>query len=295
MCVIWGIPYLMIRVAVREVTPATLVFLRSGIAALLLMPFAMLRGHIRPLLAHWRWFVVYTVIEVAIPWLLLSKAETKISSSLAGLLIAAVPLVGATVVTVSGDHEWKGGRRLAGLLVGILGVAAIVGLDVHSTGVVPILEMAVVVVCYATGPIIVNRYLSDLPALGIVAASLALTAVIYIPFALAQWPSSTPSAHVIESVLGLALICTALAFILFFALIAEVGPVRATVITYVNPAVAAAVGVAVLGEQLTAGMIAGFVLVLIGAFLATSAPKTPGARDKSRVNMLREDGATETP
>jgi drug/metabolite transporter (DMT)-like permease len=284
MCVIWGIPYLMIRVAVRELTPATLVFWRTAIAALLLMPLALLRGHIRPLLAHWRAFVAYTLIEVAIPWLFLARAETKISSSLAGLLIAAVPLVGAAIVTVTGDHEWKGGRRLAGLAVGMVGVAAIVGVDVHSTGVVPILEMAVVVVCYAVGPLILSRWLSTAPALGVVAASLALTALIYVPVAIVQWPSSTPSRHVVESVIGLALICTALAFLLFFALIAEVGPVRATVITYVNPAVAAVVGVAVLGEHLTVGMILGFLLVLAGAFLATGG----SARATTRVAATLE-------
>jgi drug/metabolite transporter (DMT)-like permease len=277
MCVIWGIPYLMIRVAVRELTPATLVFWRTALAALLLMPLAILRGHIRPLLAHWRAFIAYTVIEVAIPWFFLARAEIRISSSLAGLLLAAVPLVGATVVTVSGDHEWRGGRRLAGLGVGMVGVAAIVGVDVHSTGAVPILEMAVVAVCYAAGPLILSRWLTDAPALGVVAASLALTALIYVPLAIVQWPSSTPSAHAIESVLGLALICTALAFLIFFALIAEVGPVRAMVITYVNPAVAAVVGVAVLGEHLTVGMIVGFLLVLIGAFLATGG-RTPQPR-----------------
>jgi drug/metabolite transporter (DMT)-like permease len=283
MCVIWGIPYLMIRVAVRELTPATLVFWRTAIAALLLMPLALLRGHIRPLLAHWRAFIAYTIIEVAIPWLFLARAETRISSSLAGLLIAAVPLVAATIVTFTGDHEWKGGRRLAGLAVGMVGVAAIVGVDIHSTGVVPILEMAVVVVCYATGPLILSRWLTEAPALGVVAASLALTALIYVPVAIVQWPSSMPSAHVVESVLGLALICTALAFLIFFALIAEVGPVRATVITYVNPAVAAVVGVAVLGETLTVGMIVGFLLVLAGAFLATGG-RTPHPRRRTALS-----------
>ena len=282
MCVIWGIPYLMIRVAVRELTPATLVFLRTGIAALLLLPLAMLRGHIRPLRCHWRAFVAYTLIEVTIPWVLLAKAETRISSSLAGLLVAAVPLVGAAIVTVSGDHEWKGGRRLTGLLVGVLGVAGIVGFDIHSTGVLPIVQMAVVVVCYAVGPIILARYLAEAPALGVVAASLTLSAVIYVPFAATQWPTSMPSAHVIESVLGLALVCTALAFLLFFALIAEVGPVRATVITYVNPAVAAIVGVAILGETLTVGMIVGFLLVLAGAILATGGPLPERASTRSQ-------------
>ena len=269
MCVIWGIPYLMIRVAVRELAPVTLVFLRTGIAALLLLPFAAHRGELRPLLARWRPLVAYTAIEVAIPWVLLARAETKLTSSLTGLLIAAVPLVGALVVTFTGERDRLGGRRWLGLLVGIVGVAALVGLDVGQVNVLALAEVGAVAVCYAIGPIILSRSLSGDPALGVVTASLVLTTLVYAPLAAANWPGSMPSAHVVESVLGLAVICTALAFLVFFALIAEVGPVRATVVTYINPAVAAVLGVTLLGEQLTTGMIIGFALVLAGCALAT--------------------------
>ncbi len=269
MCVIWGIPYLMIRVAVRELAPVTLVFLRTVLAALLLTPLAAVRGELRPLLASWRPLLAYTAVEVAIPWVLLARAETKLTSSLTGLLIAAVPLVGAVVVTVSGERERLGGRRWVGLLVGIVGVAAIVGLNVGQVDALALVEIALVAVGYAVGPIILVRALRDEPPLGVVAASLALTAIVYAPFAAANWPSKVPSAHVVESVVGLAVVCTALAFLLFFALIAEVGPVRATVITYINPAVAAVLGVALLDEQLTAGMLIGFALVLAGCILAT--------------------------
>ena len=275
MCVIWGIPYLMIRVAVRELAPVTLVFLRTGIAALLLLPFALWRKELRALLPHWRALLVYTAIEVALPWFLLAKAETKLSSSLTGLLIAAVPLVGAVVAALTGERERQGTRRWLGLSVGIAGVAAIVGLDVGQVHVVPLLEMACVAVCYAIGPIIFARSLSGAPPLGVVVASLVLTAVVYAPLAAFRWPTEMPSAHVVESVLGLAIVCTALAFILFFALIGEVGPVRATVITYVNPAVAAVVGVLLLDEKLTAGMIVGFVLVLAGTVIATGRGPEP--------------------
>ena len=275
MCVIWGVPYLMIRVAVRELAPVTLVFLRTGIGALLLTPFAWLRGDLRPAFARWWPLLAYTVIEVAIPWVLLARAETKLTSSLTGLLIAAVPLVGAVVVALTGARERQGTRRWAGLLVGIGGVAALVGLDVGQVDALAVLEIAGVAVCYAIGPIILARRLSDVPALGVVAASLLVTTVGYAPFGIAQRPSSMPSAHVVESVLGLAIVCTALAFLVFFALIAEVGPVRATVITYVNPAVAAVLGVAVLGERLTAGMLAGFALILAGCVLATGRGPEP--------------------
>jgi drug/metabolite transporter (DMT)-like permease len=275
MCVIWGIPYLMIRVAVRELAPVTLVFLRTGIATLLLLPLAVHRGQLRPLVARWRPIAAYTAIEVAIPWVLLARAETKLTSSLTGLLIAAVPLVGAVIVTFTGDRDRLGGRRWLGLLIGILGVAAIVGLDVGEVNELALAQVGAVAVCYAVGPIILARYLSDEPALGVVAASLLLTTLVYAPLAAANRPSSMPSAHVVESVLGLAVICTALAFLVFFALIGEVGPVRATVITYINPAVAAVLGVTLLNEHLTTGMIVGFALVLVGCALATGRGPEP--------------------
>jgi drug/metabolite transporter (DMT)-like permease len=275
MCVIWGIPYLLIRVAVRELAPVTLVFLRTSMAALLLLPFALWRNELRPLVRRWRPLLLYTGIEVALPWFLLNSAETKLSSSLTGLLLAAVPLVGALIVTFTGAREQLGRRRWQGLLIGIVGVAAIVGLDVSQVHLVPLLEVACVAVCYAVGPLIFARALTDVPPLGVVVASLVLTALVYAPLAAFRWPEQRPSAHVIESVIGLAVVCTALAFIVFFALIGEVGPVRATVITYVNPAVAAVLGVTLLGERITAGMIIGFALVIAGSILATGRGPEP--------------------
>src|SRR5438874_10744511 len=204
MCVIWGIPYLMVRVAVRELAPVLLVFLRTGLAALLLVPLAVRRRELRPLLARWRPLLAYTAIEVALPWVLLSHAETKLTSSLTGLLIAAVPLVGAVTVTLTGDRERLGGRRWIGLAVGLGGVAAIVGLDLGHVNAVALVQIALVAVGYALGPIILSRYLNGAPALGVVAASLALSALAYAPLAAFRWPGGMPSAHVVESVVGLA-------------------------------------------------------------------------------------------
>jgi drug/metabolite transporter (DMT)-like permease len=275
MCLIWGVPYLLIRVAVRELAPVTLVFLRTALGAILLTPIAAWRGELRPLLRHWKPLLVYTAAEVAIPWVLLARAETRLTSSLTGLLIAAVPLVGAVIVTLTGERERQGGRRWVGLLVGIGGVAALVGLDFGQVSVVALVEVGLVAVGYAVGPIILARRLGDLPVFGVVAASLVASAIVYAPFAAASWPEQTPSAHVLESVVGLAVVCTALAFVIFFALIGEVGPVRATVITYVNPAVAAVLGVVVLSEHISAGMILGFALVLVGCVLATGGAAEP--------------------
>jgi len=274
MCVIWGIPYLLIRVAVREVTPATLVFLRTGIATLLLLPLAAHRAELRPVLARWRIVAVFAIIEIAVPWLLLSSAERRVSSSLAALLIAATPFVGVALAAATGGERFDG-RRLAGLVVGIAGVAAIVGLDLGPTSGIGLGEMAGVVACYAGGPWLLSRYLGDLPSLGVIAASLTLTALAYAPIAALQLPSSVPSGRVIASIATLALVCTALAFVLFFELIAEGGPVRGNLITYINPAVAAILGVLVLDERFTVGMGIGFVLVLAGSVTAAGRTRQP--------------------
>ena len=270
MAVIWGVPYLLIKVAVDEVAPATLVLARTGLAALLLLPLALARGLVRPLLPRWRPLLVYTVVEICVPWLLLAYAEQRLSSSLAGLLVAGVPLVGALLARLGPDRGRLGGRRLLGLLIGVAGVAALVGFEVGAGDAGAVVAITVVVVCYAVGPFVLARTLSDLPALGVVAVSLALSAVAYVPAGVLQAPPSWPSGRAILAVLVLAVLCTAVAFLVFFALIAEVGAARSTVITYLNPAVAVLLGVLVLDESFTAATAAGFALILLGSVLATS-------------------------
>ena len=176
--------------------------------------------------------------------MLLGAAEQEISSSLTGLLLAAVPIVGVVIARTTGARERLGLQNGIGLLLGLLGVAAIVGVNLEGASSVAIAQVGVVAVCYAIGPAILVRWLSDAPTLGVIAASLVVTAVVFAPIAAFSVPEQMPSPKVVGSVLGLAIVCTAIAFLLFFALIAEVGPVRATVITYVNPAVAAILGVA---------------------------------------------------
>jgi len=267
--VIWGIPYLLIKVAVRELTPASLVFLRTAIGAAILVPVVVWRGGARALLARWRPIVLFTIVELAIPWFLLSEAETRVTSSLAGLFMASVPLVGALLARLTGRHEPLGARRVVGLVVGLVGVVALLGLDLGRGDLPAIVALAVVALGYAIGPIIISRRLSDLPALDVVAVALALCAIGYAPVGIAQLPPRM-SPEVIGAVVVLGVACTAAAFLLFFALIAEVGPVRATVITYVNPAVAVAAGVTLLGEPFTLGTATGFVLILAGSWLATT-------------------------
>jgi drug/metabolite transporter (DMT)-like permease len=276
MSIIWGIPYLFIRVAVEEINPAVLVLLRTTIGAGLLLPIALARSDLRAVLARWRWVVAFAAVEIAIPWVMLGSAEQHLSSSLAGLLIAGVPLVGAAIAIATGGADRFGRMGVLGLLIGLVGVLGIVGADFKASDSTAFLEILVVVVGYAVGPAILSRRLAGLPSIGVMALSLALCAVVYLPIAAVQWPSVPPSTNVVLAIVVLGTVCTAAAFLLFAALIGEIGPVRATVITYVNPAVAAVLGVVVLNETLTVAMAIGFGLVILGSTLATRPLRATG-------------------
>jgi drug/metabolite transporter (DMT)-like permease len=282
MSVIWGVPYLFIKIAVASISPASLVFLRTGFGMVLLLPVAAFRREIRPVLPAWRWIAVYTAAEIAGPWLFLSTAEQHLSSSLSGLLIAAVPLIGALLARLTGSEHQMDGRRVAGLVVGLGGVAALVGLNISSSNLTSVVEVGLCTIGYAVGPMIIARRLSHLPPVGVVAASLALSAVAYGPLGVAQLLGGAPTARALAAAATLGVVCTAVAFVLFFALIAEIGPVRATVITYFNPAVALVLGVTVLGEPLRAGTVAGFALILAGSSMATRRPAAGRAAAEPR-------------
>lgn len=275
--VIWGIPYLLIKVAVGELEPAMIVFARCAIAAVVLLPIVLARRQLMPVLRRWRVLLVYTVVELVFPWFFLSVAEQRLPSSTTGLLIAAVPLVAVGVAFVLGRRARLAWWNWIGIAVGMLGVAAIVGLDLAGTDLIGVLQLSVVILGYAFGPAILAKWMGDLPGVGVTAASLSIAAIIYLPIVsiTGGWPTAFPSPPVVASVLGLALICSALGFIVFIALIREVGPVGATATTYINPAVAVLAGVLVLGEQITIWTGVGFVLVLLGAYFVTKPRKAP--------------------
>jgi drug/metabolite transporter (DMT)-like permease len=275
--VIWGLPYLLIKIAVRQLDPAFLVFVRTAGGALLLVPLAWARGELRPALRYFAPLVCYTIAELAVPWWLLFDAERHVTSSLAGLLVASVPLVSAVLGVLTGG-EALGLRRVVGLLVGFGGVATLVGLDATGSSLLSVLSVGVVAIGYALGAFVVGRYLADAPRLGVVALSLGLCGIVYAPIAALEVPLHLPAGSVLWSTAALTLVCTALAFVLAFALIEEVGAVRATVVTYVNPAVALVLGVAVLGEPAGPATLAGLALILLGSFLATGAGQSGSAR-----------------
>jgi drug/metabolite transporter (DMT)-like permease len=293
MSVIWGIPYLLIKIAVGGVPVPVLVLARVTIGAALLLPVALRRRQLSALLPYWRWLAVFAVVEIISPWFLLSEAELKLSSSMSGLLIASVPIIGALLARVAGDADRLTAVRWTGLLAGLAGVALLVGPGATGGDARSIGEVLLVAVCYATGPLIASRKLKDAPPLGMTAVCLAFAAVVYAPAAALTWPAAMPSAKVVAAIVCLAVVCTAVAFLIFFALIAEVGPARATVITYVNPAVAVALGVSVLGEQFTPAMAGAFALILGGSVLATRSgigggrPKPDRVRDLARLDSPR--------
>jgi len=273
--VLWGMPYLLIRIAVAEYDPLMVAGTRTLIGSLLLLPIALHRKALAPAFKKWKWLLAFTLVEITFPWVLLGHAETKLNSSTAGLLIAAVPLIAAVIITRLG-HEKLEPRRLFGLGLGFAGVALLVGLDIDLSDFGAVGATMLTAIGYAIGPIIIDRKLKDVPALGVITASLIVATLLYAPFAPMLWPKHF-DVNAAWAVVGLGVLCTAAAFMVFFALIAEVGPARATVITYINPAVAIILGALVLDEPLTIGMGIGFPLVILGAILGTGRVRKPAA------------------
>ncbi|GHF71427.1 membrane protein [Streptomyces griseosporeus] len=298
MGVIWGIPYLMIKVAVDELSPSMVVFVRCAVGAALLLPFALRQpGLARTVVSHWRPMLAFACIEIIGPWFTLTDAERHLSSSTAGLLIAGVPIVGVALARYFGATERLGIRRLTGLALGLTGVVVLTLPHLTGGDARSLAEVLLTVIGYATAPLIAARHLKDVPSLHLTAPCLALAALVYAPAAAATWPSQTPSASVLASLAGLGVICTAVAFVAFLELIKEAGPTRATVITYVNPAVAVAAGALFLNEALTATIIAAFALILTGSVLATAAAPTGVSRRVrwSTRQTSRADGRVESP
>ncbi len=284
MSVIWGMPYLLIKIAVGGVSAPVLVLARVAIGAALLAPFALRRGQLAAIKPVWRWLVLFAFVEVIVPWLVLSEAERSISSSLTGLLIASVPIMVAVIGLLIGSSDRLSPVRWTGLLIGLVGVALLAGPNLvgsAATGAVAksVGEVLFVALCYAVGPQIINRKLQGVSSVAMTLVCLALAAVVYAPLAALSWPAHVPSAKVLLSIAGLAVICTAAAFLLFFGLVSEVGPARASVITYINPAIAVSLGVTVLGEKVTPIMLAAFATILAGSVLATRPARTAAQTD----------------
>jgi drug/metabolite transporter (DMT)-like permease len=278
MSAVWGVPYLFIKVAVDDgVSPAFVSFARVVIAAAVLLALAAHAGVLSSLRGRWRWLAVYAVAEIALPFPLIAAGEQRVSSSLAAILIACVPLMVAVIALRFDPAERATGIRLVGLLIGLAGVVALVGIDVagNSNELIGTGLIVLAAAGYAVGPLVLKSRLGGLDPRAAMGGSLLLAAIMLAPAALTSTPSSV-SGEALLSIVVLGLVCTALAFVVFSVLIREVGPGRALVITYVNPVVAVALGVAILGERPGTGAVAGLLLILAGSWLSTDGRLPPG-------------------
>lgn len=270
--VVWGVPYFFIKVAVEAgVPPAFVAWSRVALGAAVLLPLAWRRGALRGLAGRWSAVAAYTACEVAVPFLLIAAGEQHIASSLAAILIASMPLMVALLSVRLSPEDRPTGLRLVGLVIGFGGVVALLGVDVAGRpgellGAVLVL---VATLGYATAPIIVNRRLADLDPLGPIAASLAMATLLLAPAVLVGPPDEVPPGDALGALAVLGVVCTALGLVLFFRLIVEAGPSRASVITYVNPLVAVALGVLVLDERVGAMSVVGLLAILGGSWLST--------------------------
>lgn len=278
MSVVWGIPYFFIKIAVRDLDPSVVVFARVGIAAAILLPIAASRGVLRQVRKRWLAVAALACVQIVGSFLLISYGEQHISSSLTSLLIAADPLLVVLFALRFDPSERVSRLRLLGLLVGMGGVVVLLGLDVGGDeqrllGAVFVLLAAT---GYAISALLIKRpTIAVLPSLGVVTIMCITSTIVLLPLALTRLPSRIPDLGVIASLLVLGSVCTALAYLLFFALVAEVGAGRGTVITYVNPAIAVFLGVTLLGEPLTAAIIVGFLLIIVGSWLSTGGALPP--------------------
>lgn len=271
----WGIPYFFIRIAVEHFSPESIILVRVVIGSLVLLPLAIKQGALKPALKKWPWILLFAVIEMGIPWLLVNTAQQHIASGLAGLLIATVPFF-ATLIGYfyMGDQSLKHPKTIAGLLIGFAGIALLVGVDTINGDIKPVWVLAVVAAAlgYAIAPAVMTVKAKEIPSSGVNALALAMVAVIYaVPAGVLKLPAEIAANPPIEAWLALGvlgLVCSAIAFILFFALMREVGSARATLITYLNTVVAIGLGVLFLAEPITLGMIIGFPMVLLGSWFA---------------------------
>ena len=269
--IIWGTPYLFIKYALEDFDPIFIVFARSAPTAIVLLLLVWWQGKLKQNWKFWKYCTLFAVIEMVFPWYFVSAAEKSVSSGLAGLMLAVVPIFAVITSKIRGEDNAFNIRRISGIAIGILGVFALVGVDSLKSDInlVAILMLIGAALGYATAPVLISTKLKEADSTSVIAISSLAVTLIYLPFIPSHFPTHTPSTSAIWAIIILAVVSTIGGFAVFFALIAEVGPMKATLITYVNPAVAILLGVIFLGEELTLGLLIGFPLVLGGSWLAS--------------------------
>jgi drug/metabolite transporter (DMT)-like permease len=271
---LWGIPYLFIKVAVdpeNGFPPAVVVCLRTAIGAAILIPWAIKQKTLGDALRGIKYVAPYALLEMIGPWILIGTAEQKISSGLAGLLVASVPIWATIFASMRGDKTVWHHKRLIGIVVGFIGLVAVVGIESIKGGADPLAIVMVLLasVGYAYAVMFVQSGLPGVSGVAINAVAMAISAIFYLPFSIAQWPTHHISGEAISAIIGLGVLSTGIAFAAFFTLAAIIDVARASLVTYLNTAFAVVLGVIILGEPLTIGIILGLPLVLIGSYLAS--------------------------
>ena len=282
MGVIWGVPYLLIKIAVADVSPALLVLARTGIGAVILLPLALRGQGLRVLTGRWRAVLAFAALEIVGPWFLLSNAERTLASSTTGLLVATVPILAVVLGRLVGDRHPVAGIRWIGLAVGMAGVVLLAGPGSSAVEAWPIGQVILAALGYAIAPIIADRYLRDVPAVTLTAVCLTVSGLAYVPVVALTGPHPMPGAQAIGALVVLGSVCTALAFILFFRLIAEVGAARSTLVAYINPLVAVTLGAVVLSEPVTLTVVAAAALIVGGS----AAASVRGRADRRRESAV---------
>ena len=270
--VLWGVPYLFIKIAVEPggFQPGFLVFARVTLGALFMIPLALKQGLFPEAMKYFKWILLYSIIELVGPWYFLSSGERHVSSGLAGLLIATVPFWSTLIASFLGDKSVWQSHRIIGMVIGFIGVVLVVGLESlrGDNSVSAIVMILLAALGYAIAPIMIRRKAPTLNGLAINSVAMLITAIIYIPVGVIQFPETMPNAKSIWSLIMLGIFPTAIAFVIFFKLIVEIGPTRSSMVTYINTAVAVILGIIVLSEPLTLGIALGLPLILVGSYMS---------------------------
>ena len=268
---VWGIPYLLIRVAVKEVDATIVVFTRVLIGAAIFLPITWRSGALKASMKYWKWILFYAFGEMVGPFWLITTAEKHVTSGLAGLLIATTPIWSAIQASIQGDKSVWHHRRLLGMIIGFFGIFLVVGIE-SLQGKQSVLAIGMLILAamgYSVAMMTIARKAGDADGKAINGVAMAITAIIYLPFAIHFAPTHAPSGKAIAALITLGLVPTAFAFFIFFILIKEIGAARGALVTYLNTAFAVVLGVLVLGEPLTLGIILGLPLVLVGSYFAS--------------------------
>jgi len=272
---LWGIPYLLMKVSVADIPPPLIVAGRTFIGAMILIPISVRQGSFMDAVRGIKYVLPYAFLEMVGPWILITNAEKEISSGLAGLLIATVPIFATIFTSLRGDHTVWQPKRIFGLVVGFIGIVALVGIEsiTGSSNPKAIAMCILAALMYAYAVLMVTSNLPDVEGVAINGLAMAITSLFYLPIAIAMWPSNSVSLNAVAALVALGVFSTAIAFMLFFTVIKEIGAARGSLTTYVNTAVAVVLGIFVLGEPITLGIIVGLPLVLLGSYLASRKTK----------------------